>query len=59
MIRSDKWTVYEYLKTRTLATGHIPTRQELEAEFVEADPEEVEDGIQKFTLRISRWAEAK
>ena len=45
-------------KTRTLATGHIPTRQELEAEFVGADPNEVEDGIKEFTSRISRWAEA-
>ncbi|MET3846855.1 hypothetical protein [Paenibacillus sp. OAE614] len=58
MTRNDKWTVYEYLKTRTLATGHIPTRQELDAEFVGIDPEEVEDGIQEFTSRISRWAEA-
>jgi len=58
MTRSDKWTVFEYLKSRALATGHIPTRQELEAEFVDTDPDEVEGGIQEFTSRINRWAEA-
>lgn len=51
----NKWSVFEFLKDRTLATGHIPTRQDLINQFGELDPDEVEGGIQEFSLRISRW----
>ncbi|MDR9857847.1 hypothetical protein RJP21_30090 [Paenibacillus sp. VCA1] len=51
----NRWTVFEYLKSRTLATGHIPTRQELESEFRGLDPEEIDGGIQEFGQRLGNW----
>lgn len=53
----NKWSVFEFLKDRTLATGHIPTRQELEDEFSSIDPEEIEGGIQELRVRLGRWGE--
>ncbi|MED5017908.1 hypothetical protein P9847_11400 [Paenibacillus chibensis] len=52
---ANKWTVFEFLKSRTLATGHIPTRQELNSEFADLDQDEIEGGIQEFGSRIGRW----
>ncbi|MGN7359479.1 hypothetical protein ACTHPF_20440 [Paenibacillus sp. SAF-054] len=51
----NRWTVFEFLKSRTLETGHIPTRQELDSEFADMDQEEVEGGIQEFGSRIGKW----
>ncbi|MCJ8015245.1 hypothetical protein MUG84_26610 [Paenibacillus sp. KQZ6P-2] len=51
----NRWTVFEYLKSRTLATGHVPDRKELELEFGGLDPEEIEGGIQEFSHRLGSW----
>lgn len=51
----NRWAVFEYLKARTLTSGHIPTRDELESVFVGADPEEVEEGIREFGDRVRKW----
>ncbi|MNK79713.1 hypothetical protein D3C87_993890 [compost metagenome] len=55
MAGCNEWTVFEYLKHRTLATGHIPARGELVNEFRDVSQDDIENGIQEFVSRVSRW----
>ncbi|WP_422659093.1 hypothetical protein ACK8P5_00655 [Paenibacillus sp. EC2-1] len=55
-MKQNRWTVFEFLKARTLATGQVPARQELDSEFSSLDREEIEGGIQEFTKRLGKWA---
>ncbi|MGF6357127.1 hypothetical protein ABIE27_005066 [Paenibacillus sp. 4624] len=43
-----RWSVYEYMKHRFLRTGHVPNRDELQAEFAGIDQTELREGIAEF-----------
>ncbi|GAB6990878.1 hypothetical protein [Paenibacillus pini] len=58
-LTQSKWCVFEFLKDQTLATGHIPSRDEVETKFAGLDLEELEGGIKEFQLRVGNWGNAK
>lgn len=48
----SRWSVYEYMKHRFERTYQVPTREELETEFVTIESDELNEGIREFELRI-------
>ncbi|WP_019420159.1 hypothetical protein [Paenibacillus sp. OSY-SE] len=48
----SRWNVYEYMKYRFERTYQVPTREELETEFVTIESDELNEGIREFELRI-------
>lgn len=53
--RRNRWHVYEYMKDTYMFSGRVPTREEVEARFQNADPQEIAEGIAEFIIVLQRF----
>ncbi len=52
-----RWSVSEYMRHRFMNTGHVPDRDELQAEFEGIDQTELNEGIVEFDAIAGEWPE--
>lgn len=48
----SSWLVYEVAKHMYMATGHVPTLEELQAEFQGLPRSKVEEGMEHFKTML-------
>lgn len=51
----NRWHLLEWLKTRYMAVGSVPTADEARAEFPELPLEEMGEGYSEFYLVVGRY----
>ncbi|NUU62669.1 hypothetical protein [Paenibacillus agri] len=58
MGRRNYWHVYNYMRRKLIDNGKQPERPELLNEFIDLDPDEVDEGIAEFEVAYGRRNEA-